>query len=43
MIPASRISPVARELLTMIPSVSSTGSTLTAFNASYAKPLYDYL
>ena len=41
-IPASRISPVARELLTMIPSVSGTGSTLTAFNASYTKPLYDY-
>ena len=41
-IPANRISPVARELLTMIPSVSGTGSTLTAFNASYAKPLYDY-
>jgi outer membrane receptor protein involved in Fe transport len=41
-IPASRISPVARELLTMIPSVSGTGSTLTAFNASYSKPLYDY-
>ncbi|MPY91409.1 MAG: hypothetical protein GEU99_26310 [Luteitalea sp.] len=41
-IPASRISPVARELLTMIPAATSTGGTLTAFNASFSKPLYDY-
>jgi outer membrane receptor protein involved in Fe transport len=41
-IPASRISPVARELLTMIPPVGGTGGTLTAFNAAYSKPLYDY-
>ncbi|MEO5821699.1 MAG: TonB-dependent receptor, partial [Vicinamibacteraceae bacterium] len=41
-IPANRISPVATELLKLIPSVTGTASTLTAFNASYSKPVYDY-
>jgi hypothetical protein len=41
-IPASRISPVARELLTMIPSAAAPTGRLTDFNATYTKPLFDY-
>ncbi len=41
-IPDSRISPVARELLTMIPTGANPTGALTDFNASYTKPLFDY-
>ncbi len=41
-IPASRISPVARQLLALIPEGAAAGGRLTDFNASYSKPVYDY-
>lgn len=41
-IPTARISPVARELLGMIPAAGGTGARLTDFNAAYSKPVYDY-
>jgi hypothetical protein len=40
-IPASRISPVSRELLRLIPGGAPLPADLTSFNAVLAKPLYD--